>query len=429
RSATSTRRAPKGVVACRGEPIYNVGVRANRLSHLPFILISLSSGRRMPIRRYLNLFSALLACLSVHGGKTNSWAQAVGPVTLANGHIRLTVNPSVGRVVDFGKLDGPNLMRITDPSVLVDAKEELPGYQGYGGDQLWPAQQATWGEIRGSGGGWPPLNELDGPRWQISGQGPLHVTIKSPESPLLGLVVERRFELSPDAAHVAITNKFTRAAIPDPNQTFDVQIWSVTGIVEPDFVLADISPERTNKRVDWVWLGGGARAPVIFEIDDGNALRFNNRLHGAGQVVSRESLKFGAYGDWLAAIYEDSIFLQTNRYDPSGHFPDGASLEIYSSQKTGEEYVELETLSTSVDLALGESLTNRVDWRLLPRDGGLDDDDAAQFLRRQIAEPSSAATSAIGMLIFLTACRRQILGFRNREWNSRKDGGSDAQRR
>ena len=121
-------------------------------------------------------------------------SQVEGPVTIKNASIRLTVNPSVGRVVDFGRIDGPNLMRITDQTVVTEAKPERNGYQGYGGDQLWPAQQAQWGGVRGSGGGWPPLAELDGPNWTIVDKSASHITIESPQTPLLGLVARRRFD-------------------------------------------------------------------------------------------------------------------------------------------------------------------------------------------------------------------------------------------
>lgn len=349
---------------------------------------------RLPLLARAAIAAHLLSLWATHA----MWAQVEGPVTISNGLIRLTVNPSVGRIVDFGDVNGPNLLRITDRSVMTEGKADARGYQGYGGDQLWPAQQATWGAIRGSGGTWPPLDELDGPNWHITDQGPRHVTIQSPQTPLLGLVAERRIELSPDSAHVSITNKFTRATIPDPDETFAVNIWSVTGIVEPEFVLSDISSDKPAGASDWVTLIGSPSS-VVQWIDDENALRFDNRGHGPGQSPSQNSMKLGTFGDWLAAVYSETILLQTNQYDPNGAFPDRASLEIYSSQSTGSEYVELEVLSSSVDLLLGQSLTNTVDWYLLDRPAELTDDGLAGYLRT-IPEPSSLVLLAMG-LVFL----------------------------
>lgn len=348
---------------------------------------------------------ALLACVLVTAKwssicpTSTTWAQVEGPVTISNGWVRLTVNPSVGRIVDFGRVEGPNLMRITDPTVLTAGKADRGGYQGYGGDQLWPAQQTIWGDIRGSGGTWPPLDELDGPNWNITDQGPLHVTITLPQTPLLGLVGERRMELSADSPHVSITNTFTRTAIADPDETFPVHIWSVTGIVEPEFVLADISRDKPAGTADWVRLANNPTR-IVRVINEGQALRFDNQAHGPGQSPSQNGMKLGSLGNWLAAIYPDSMFMQTNQYDPDGSFPDGASLEIYSSQSSGSEYVELEVLSTNVDLLLGESLTNRVQWHLLERPSGLTDDELAAYLRA-VPEPSSALLLALGVLLFL----------------------------
>ena len=213
----------------------------------------------------------------------------------------------------------------------------------------------------------------------------------------MGLVSERRFELGPDSGDVSITNKFTRVAIPDPDQTFPVNIWSVTGIIEPEFVLADIATYRPAGAPDWVRLINNP-SRLVTVIEDGKALRFDNRGHGPGHSPSQNGMKLGTLGDWLAAVYADSILLQRNQYDPNGNFADGASLEIYSSQSSGSEYAELEVLSTNVDLSLGESLTNRVEWYLLDRPSGLSDDELAGYLRA-IPEPSSALLLALGLLL------------------------------
>lgn len=328
-------------------------------------------------------------------------AEAEGPVTISNGHVRLTVNPSVGRIVDFGLIGGQNLMRITDDRVLTDAIPDRRGYQGYGGDQLWPAQQATWGQIRGSGGGWPPLAELDGPNWQITDQGPRHITIQAPETPLLGLTVQRHFELYEHAPSMRITNRFQRMKF---NRQREVQIWSVTGMIEPEFTLADISPNRPDNVGQWVRLSNDP-TDVVSILNDGNALRFDVTKHGPEQRLSRNAMKLGTHGDWLAAVYEDKILLQRSTYDPTGNFPDNAALEIYSAQDTGREYIELEILSKAVNLSKDEVLSNTVQWHLLDRPTDMTDDQLAGYLA-SVPESDGLFLISCGVMLFALRFRR-----------------------
>ena len=343
--------------------------------------------------------SGCLLCPSVGN------AEAQGPVTIDNGIVRLTVNPSVGRIVEFGRQGGPNLLRVTDNSILTEAKEVSRAYRGYGGDQLWPAQQARWGSIRGSGGAWPPLNELDGPNWTITDQGPLHVTIRAPETPLLGLTVDRTITLAPNSADVEITNRFERTAIRDPETSHDVMIWSVTGLTEPEFTLVGVSPDRPNPDALWSNLLGRSDS-IITVVDQGRSIRFDVRSHGPSQPLGFEATKIGAYGDWLAAVYADDVLLQRSAYEVGGPFPDGAALEIYSSQKSGSEYIELEVLSKSLDLKLGETLSNRVDWHLVNRPENANDDELAALLRA-VPEPSSFSFLLPGCAALFAAGRRR----------------------
>jgi len=309
-------------------------------------------------------------------------AEPQGPVTLTNEKIRLTINPSVGRAVDFGRVGKPNLLRITDQSLLNTAKAAAARYQGYGGDMLWPAQQDMWDEIRGAGGNWPPLGEIDGPNWTIVDQSASHVTIQSPQGPVLGLVAKRRFELKPDSTEVVITNTFERNVLPERMEQYPILIWSVTGAVEPEYLLADVSPDRPATST-YVALINSDPAALVTNLNSNTALRFNNRGHGPGREVRAGQQKLGMYGNWLAAIYADDIFLQRTDYNPKGLFPDKANTEIYSSQSARGGYVEVEILSAAESLKAGQSMTNTVHWRLVERPKDIPDE---ELVRRLAAE-------------------------------------------
>jgi hypothetical protein len=337
-------------------------------------------------------------------------AQPQGPITLNNGQIRLTINPSVGRAVDYGRVGGANFLRLTDASVLTAAKADVAGYQGYGGDMLWEAQQAIWGGIRGSGGTWPPLGDLDGPNWTVVDQSASHVTIRSPQGPLLGLVAERRFELMPNSTEVVVTNTFERKVLPTRVQNYPVLIWSDTSVVEPLFTLADVSPDRPISPT-YVVLNSTNPATLVTTLNANSALRFSNRAHGPGQSPANDMQKVGMYGEWAAAVYANDVFLQRTEYDPLGLYPDNANIEIYSAQATGGEYAELEVLSGARLLQVGQTMSNVVHWHLLGRPAGISDSDLALQLE-SVPEPAT--------LLLLTWCGLTLLPYRRPYRPSRK---------
>jgi hypothetical protein len=322
-------------------------------------------------------------------------AQPQGPVTLSNGLIRLTVNPSVGRVVDFGRFGRfPTLLRIPDPTVITTAKADIAGYQAYGGDMLWPAQQDQWDEIRGSGGNWPPLGEMDGPNWTIVDQSSTHITIRSPQGPLLGLVAERRFEIKPNSTEVVITNMFERKELPSRVEQYPILIWSITGVKEPEYMLADVSPDRPIVPT-YVPLNATDPSTLITSLNSDTALRVDNRNHGPGQPLTADMQKLGTYGDWIAAIYPTDIFLQRTDFDPQGLYPDNANMELYSAQMSGGEHAELEVLSGGRFLQVGEKMTNVVHWYLLDRPPGISDEELAARLDA-VPEPTALLLVACG---------------------------------
>jgi hypothetical protein len=248
---------------------------------------------------------------------------------------------------------------------------------------LWPAQQDQWAAIRGSGGSWPPLGELDGPNWTVVDQSPSHVTIQSPQGAILGLVGKRRFEIKPDSTEVVITNTFERTILPENVEKYPILIWSVTGAIAPEYVVADVSPDRPIMPT-FVPLNNSDPSALVKNLNSNTAIRFNNRDHGTGKELRAGQLKLGMYGNWVAAVYADDIFLQRTEFKPKGLYPDNANTEIYSSQSARGGYVEIEILSAAESLKAGQSMTNSVHWLLLDRPKDIPDEDLA---RRLAVEP------------------------------------------
>jgi hypothetical protein len=166
---------------------------------------------------------------------------------------------------------------------------------------------------------------------------------------------------------------------------FPVHIWSVSQVRPAEFYLLNLSPERPRpgpsdgdragtfgqrRGPDRAWHEFNAKRPLQAHVTPvRNALRYN---------PPEGSSKIGTYGSWLAAVYEDTLFVQHVKYDPSAHYPDRSSVQLYASK----DYAELETLSPSVPLPGGESVANTVRWVLAERPSGA----SAEELARLAAE-------------------------------------------
>lgn len=282
-------------------------------------------------------------------------------VVIDNGHVRLAVSPSMGRIVRFGRasaaseVDRGNLLWVNTragyDSPFVSARGQR--YHNPGGDKLWPTVQALWERAYGNKE-WPPDGVIDGQPWRVVHLSARRVTMESPVSPHLGVQVRRVIELPPDAAEVRITNTINRVKA----NPFPVHAWTITQVPAPQAALLGVAAERAEGSPPWIPMMG---KPEEFE-------RFVELLEGERAVVLRPASgsgqKLGTFGRWVAGVYEDYVFLQSTDYDPAAAYPDGSSVQVYSQPG---DYIELELLSRFVHLRPGEALENRVVWRLLDK--------------------------------------------------------------
>ena len=205
--------------------------------------------------------------------------------------------------------------------------------------------------------------------------------MRSPISPELGIQVTRRVELTeeaegeiPDASaeepasasaweggEVTITNTLT-AVRPG---LFPVMAWTVTQVRHPAVAMLGVSPEVAKYAENGGTGVPGFRAlsdpPLPGSIDMGEqgdwfAWRLDPSSSRAGKI--------GTLGGWVAAVYDDLIFLQHAPFVFGGAYPDATSAQLYADGN----YLELELLSPARHLKQGEELTNTVTWKLVPRD-------------------------------------------------------------
>ena len=275
-------------------------------------------------------------------------------VSLDNGAVRLAYSPGAGRVVEFGRSGGPNLLWISppDPAPMRGADRLDPGdprvYHNLGGEKLWATVQSMWGRAYGSDN-WPPDGVIDGSAWTVVEQNDRRIVCESGESPHLGIVARRTYELDADQPVVRVTNELRRVR---PN-VFPVFPWTVAQVRVPEFALLG-----TTDSPPAAWTDDPKSPPATEPADGALVWTIPADTAGLGQ-------KTATTGGWVAGVFADDVFLQSTDVDPDGSYPDGSNAQVY----LGETYLELELLAPSTHPDVGESASNEITWRLVPRDG------------------------------------------------------------
>ena len=302
----------------------------------------------------------------------------VGPVLKSTAHARMRVNPSIGRLVEFGRFGGDNVIYVTPTAITQDVfnnaqpERTTCAFEIWGGDKIWNTKQSDWSALPPCD---PPL-VVDGFGWALTDQGDRHIEIQSPVLPTLNIQITRRFELFEDTPDLVISNSITRTAAPT-GAVDKVHIWSVSQIDTPEYSLSQIASDKPAGSSDWINLGGPN--PNLADFID---------IHPGGDSLTFDppetnNMKIGTYGRWLAAVYADDVLVQSTQYDPDDSYADGVPpnadgvpLEIFITN----DYIELETLSAWPNLGVGETLSNVVYWQLLERPSGADPADVATFV-------------------------------------------------
>jgi hypothetical protein len=281
---------------------------------------------------------------------------AAPPVTISNGLVRVTFSPATGRITDFGMVHGENLLwQNNEASIMM--KKKRGKWPNYGGDKLWAVPSMLWPTLYGSH--WPIENALDGWPWKITHLTDSEIRVQSEIYTSLGLCAEREIRLQSGKPALTIKNTIKRV-YPSP---FPVQLWEVTQIKMPLYSMMKSCKRNAPLAVF-------EKKPSTVTMIEGGIFQVNH---------SQGTFKTGCLGEGLAAIFPEVIFIQTSSFDPLGSYPDGASIEIYSDASFS--YVEMETLGSCVALNMGESISNEVQWTLIPVRSNLGESEAANFLK------------------------------------------------
>jgi len=265
------------------------------------------------------------------------------PVRLDNGIVEAEIDAGLGRITVWRLKNGSNLLWCNNGDLRLAS---LPGWKNYGGDKLWVLPQ-NFREF--AYGCRTPDPDTDGVSWELVSHTTTTVELKSPLNRATGTVAVRRIALQPGEARLTVENRIRRVS-PSP---LPVQLWAVTQAVVPRYAIMDCAPDiYPQEKRYWKMRANLPRTQAVPLGKD--AVKIT--------IPPGDWDKFGAFGRFIAAVYDDAVFLQTTSPEVNGSYPEKATIQFFGS----DNYVEMETYGSYVHLKTGETSINHVEWRILP---------------------------------------------------------------
>ena len=292
----------------------------------------------------------------------------------SDGKTQAVVVPSLGRVMSYGMVDGPNLL-FQNKAAKPDPKNPT-AWVNYGGDKTWPAPQEGW-ILWQKSGGWPPPRQWDGEAHEaeVLTGGKLRLT--SPVHPGLGGRVARTFSLSP-AGEFVIEQSIEKLS----GGPLSLSIWSVTQIEPPDAIYLRSNPDSPYKN-GFHYIGNDATKQFAITRPRPEMVRVEPSKDGVYKIGVDTPVVA------LASVKGQVAFVQKSAR-PEGQYPDGAlnagfPMEIYNN--TSPAYVELELLGplrayfgSKDGKSVGTRWTHTVRWSLHQLADASDEDEIARLL-------------------------------------------------
>ncbi len=271
-------------------------------------------------------------------------------IVLSNNVAELIVSPVIGRISSYRLKTGNNVLWKGQKWSPEDQKTAKKHWNNYGGCRLWGLPEGKPRLM--TLGRWAPADiYIDGLPWQVTKRNNLRIVMQSLVSPETGLRATRDITLSASGSEVIIHDTLTRCL----NIECPVHIWSIAQVKIPRYVLLN-----TRKWRHWKYRLMTGR----------DKMRRQNKVkeYSTGSVLYCKPLdkgcsKLGSCGDWLAAVYDNTVFVNYTTLYPKAFYIDGLNCEVYVEPG---KMLEMETLSPLKMLRPGESLKSTTVWKLLP---------------------------------------------------------------
>jgi hypothetical protein len=305
----------------------------------------------------LVLSNAARAEVTITQTTYKGWANAY---RMTNGTVELVVAPSVGRVMRYGYVGGPNVLW-ENPTV---AGKPIPlgTWPNTGGDKIWPWPQGDWGKLLPVA--WPPPPAADQAPHQaaIVGKDTLRLTsgIVSP----WGIRIVRDIRLAPSGTTVYFTNHFTRVS---GGESPPVGVWTITQVPATDWVMARLLPAADKLTGGYQSMSGAAAFKAVAKTPEG-MLRVERN--------PAQATKIGTDGDLVATLQGGTLFTVRNAPDApldnaTLSYVPGERAQFYNqpddvdaAKKGITPYIEMEMTSPKKTLKKGETVTLSIVWNL-----------------------------------------------------------------
>jgi hypothetical protein len=268
------------------------------------------------------------------------------------GDVSLEVDAAVGARITAFRIGAENIL--TGPEV------NALNY----GSTFWTSPQAAWG--------WPPIVEIDGGKYEVTGEG-ADLLFKSGVSATMGIAVTKNFQVDSDRETVTIEYGLENRSA----ETLTVAPWEISRIATGGLTFF---PK-----------GGGVQPPSTLTFHDAeNAIWFK---YDPLPITDHQKL-FGHGGEgWVAHIDVPRRMLLIKTFpqvERDRQAPGQAEIELYADPQ--HTYVEVEQQGAYAPLAAGAHLTWTVVWRLRRVPLGLDiavgNKDLMALVRALVAMPT-----------------------------------------
>ncbi len=277
----------------------------------------------------------------------------IDDIELANGKVAVEISPVRARIMGYRLIGKNNILWggiIWHPH---DVGLSRLRWNNYGGSRVWVLPQGITQRMVLNRHD-PPDAHADGLPWTVLHRDKYRVVMQSSVSPETGLQLKREIILSRNDSTVTINDTMTRKLDID----CPVHLWRITQTMPAKYMLMDLKDNPCWKYRLLLGRRNLTKTNKVHELDSGNVLKIDWPDSGCPKV--------GSYGDWIAAVYKDQVFIQYGKYFPKGFYIDGANSEIYIDPEAN--MLEVESLSPLKMLCPGESLKSTTVWKLLPID-------------------------------------------------------------
>jgi hypothetical protein len=276
----------------------------------------------------------------------HGWTDAI---VLSNGRVEAVIVPAIGRVMQFrlaGADDGPFWEnRALDGKAPDPAAKE---WVNFGGDKTWPSPQADWPRITPRA--WPPPVAFDSMPVEAKQDGFI-VTLVSAVDPDYGIRTRREIQLDLDLPVMTITTTYQKVS----GQPLKTGVWVITQLKDPVLACASL-PDFESFREGYN--RQSEELPAGFKIDHGLVLMTRD---------PKAAHKIGTDAGALFWVGTDSVLRIESPRRVFGDYPDeGCSAEIYTNPDP-LPYVELEMLGPVRKMIVGNKITRRSTYTLVPR--------------------------------------------------------------